>query len=282
MLLAPSARAEPNAKTPASKTPTSQTTTTSANLAAAPASTTTADEAKTTASATDTAEEHLRGLEIALRPSIGSAGASSPLQARGDSADTPQPLRPGAGLYGPSIGGGLQLGFRFHPLVSAGLRADIGTVSASAPTDGTKDLSRSWQSGGLYARVYPLALNEGMRRYVDPWVATGVTYVHDVQSFSTSTPSATGNVDVAWQADSHAIGVPIGVGVDYRLTKWLSAGPSFEYTIMNPIAGCVKGMNPATGAEARACTDDSSAKKGLVAVATGAWNASLMLRVTPF
>jgi hypothetical protein len=181
-------------------------------------------------------------------------------------------------MYGASIGGGLQLGFRFHPLVSAGLRGDLGTVTASSRSaDGTAQVSRSWQSAGLYARAYPLALNESLRRYIDPWVATGLTYVHDGQSFTTPN----NNVSVAWQVDNHAIGIPIGVGVDYRIAKWLSAGPSFEYTIMNPIAGCVKADAPGFP-ESRVCTDDPKGKQGLAMATTGAWNVGMTLRVTPF
>ena len=228
----------------------------------------------------DPSSEHLRGLEILLRPTLGSLGSSSPIVAKGESADIPQPFRQGSSLNGTSLGAGLQLGFRFHPLVSAGLRADLGKVGSETPDDATSNLSRSWQSAGLYARGYPLALHEGVRAYIDPWLASGITYVHDGQTFSTATPANNGGkVDVAWQADSHAIGIPIGIGVDYRITKWLSVGPSFEYVIMTPLAGCVKGSAPGA-TEARACTDD--VKETLAASAAGAWNAGLSLRVTPF
>ena len=80
------------------------------------------------------------------------------------------------------------------------------------------------------------------------------------------------------QAQRHALAIPIGVGFDYRATEWLSVGPSFEYVIMNPLAGCVKASAGSRSEEI--CTGDSS--NNLVASSAGAWNAGLMLRVTPF
>lgn len=224
-------------------------------------------------------DAHLRGLEIGLRPTLGSAGAASPITVAG--GDAPAVFRASSAPYGLAAGAGLTLGFRFHPLFSAGLRGDVATIGADAPNDGTSGLARATQSAGLYTRVYPLALNEELRRRVDPWIGAGVTYVHDGQTFHRPERTNRGNVDASWQIDSHAIGIPIGIGLDYRVTEWLSAGPSFEYVVMNPIAGCVKASAPGVP-EQRVCTDDASGKDGLVASSAGAWNAGLMLRVTPF
>jgi hypothetical protein len=117
---------------------------------------------------------------------------------------------------------------------------------------------------------------------VDPWLSAGVTYVHDGQSFSH--PAATsdgGTARAEWQLDSHAIGIPLALGVDWRVTKALSIGPSFEYVIMNPIAGCAK-MSAAGFQGSRMCTDNDATQRTLVADAAGAFHVGLGVRLTPF
>jgi opacity protein-like surface antigen len=216
-------------------------------------------------------DAHLRGVEIALRPSLGSAGDAPVTVADGD---TPMALRAGSSAYKWAAGVGMQVGWRFHPFVSAGVRFDLGRVSTEDQTDGTRDLSRETMGAGLYTRIYPLAMNETVRRHFDPWLGVGAGYARDVASFSMTERNTT--IDV--QAQRHAIAVPIGIGFDYRATEWLSVGPSFEYAIMNPIVGCVKASAGATSQQV--CSDESNGN--LVVSNAGAWNAGIMLRVTPF
>jgi hypothetical protein len=227
--------------------------------------------------------KHLSGLEIAVRPTLGGAGADSPLVVAPGArvaGEIPSVLRGGA-PYGTSFGAGAMLGYRFHPLVSAGLRGDFGSVSATDPSDGTRGLSRDWQSAGLYMRAFPLAWHDAIRKHVEPWVSAGGSYVHDGQTFARPARTTTGStVSADWQLDSHSIGVPLGIGVDYRVTKAISVGPSFEYVIMNPIAGCAK--QSAAGFQAnRMCTDNEGGA-ALLAQASGAWNLGLSIRLTPF
>jgi hypothetical protein len=224
-------------------------------------------------------DAHLRGVEIALRPTIGGVGADSPVTADASSGNAPAVFRSGSAPFGLAAGVSTQVGWRFHPLVSAGFRFDLGRVSADSPNDGTKELERETMGAGLYSRIYPLALNETMRRHFDPWLGVGAAYAHDVVTFTQPTPTNAGNVDVKYQADRHAIAIPLGIGIDYRATEWLSIGPSFEYVLMDPIVGCVK-ASTAGLPEEKICSDDG--KNGLVASSAGAWNAGLMLRVTPF
>ena len=217
-------------------------------------------------------DAHLRGLEIALRPTLGGVGGDAPVTI--NDGDAPAALRAGTSQYKWAAGVGAQIGWRFHPFVSAGLRFDYASVSAETQTDGTRDLSRQTMGGGLYTRIYPLAMNESVRRRFDPWLGVGVGYARDVASFSM--PEDRSRVDV--EATRHAIAVPIGIGFDYRVTEWMSVGPSFEYALINPVAGCVEAS---VGARSeRICTDDS--RGGLVASTAGAWNGGIMLRVTPF
>jgi opacity protein-like surface antigen len=217
-------------------------------------------------------DAHLRGVEIALRPTMGGVGGDSPVTIA--DSDAPMALRAGSSAFKWAAGVGAQIGWRFHPFVSAGFRFDLSRVSAETPNDGTKDLARETMGAGLYTRIYPFAMNESVRRHVDPWLGVGVGYARDVVSFSM--PDKSRSVDI--EAQRHAIAVPIGVGIDYRATEWLSVGPSFEYVLMNPIAGCVKAS--AGAASEQVCTDNANGK--LVASSIGAWNAGIMLRVTPF
>lgn len=230
----------------------------------------------------DDSGAHLSGIEIMARPTIGGAGAQSPLHVAPGVrtvGDVPSILT-GASPYGTAVGVGAAVGFRFHPLFSMGFRGDIQQISASAP-DGTSDLSRGRQSAGLYARGYPLALSESLRRYVDPWASIGVAYVHDGQSFHHPAATTLGtSIDAAWSLDQHAIGVPIGIGLDYRLTRAIAVGPSFEYMFLAPIAGCAK-QSAAGFQDNRMCTD-SSGPQALAMDALGSWTVGIDLRLTPF
>lgn len=220
---------------------------------------------------TSSSDAHLRGLEIGLRPTVGSAGGDPPVTLADN--DAPRALQAGQGVYKWGAGASAQIGYRFHPFVSAGLRFDYARMSGET-NDATKDLSRETMGGGFYTRIYPVAMNESLRRHIDPWVGVGAGYTRDVASFGY--PEKANIIDV--QAQRHAIAIPLGIGFDYRATEWLSVGPSFEYVLMNPVAGCLRlAMGSASQ---QVCTDDASSK--LVASTTGAWNAGVMLRVTPF
>jgi len=218
-------------------------------------------------------DAHSRGLEIAVRPSFGSMGGDAPVTV--NDADAPTVLRAGSSAYKWAAGVGTQIGWRFHPFVSAGVRFDLGRVSAEDTSGQAKDLGRETMGARFQTRVYPLAANESVRRHFDPWLGVGVGYSRDVVSFKMQERATTFDIE----AQRHAIAIPIGVGFDYRATEWLSVGPSFEYAIMNPVAGCVKAS---LGSQSeRVCTGDGGATN-LVASTTGSWNAGLMLRVTPF
>lgn len=231
--------------------------------------------------------EHLRGLEIMLRPTFGGAGGKSPLHAAPGLGGTIPPVFDGVSSpYGAGFGIGAELGFRFHPIVSAGLRGYIESLSATAPDATVKDISRSRKSAGLYLRGYPLSLSGKIRRYIDPWIATGVTYINDRQSFQAPASVTDGRtirtVDASYQVEHHAIGVPLGIGIDYRLTRAVSLGPSFEYTFVTGLGGCVK-ATAAGMAEGKFCTDnDGPTKAAAVADSFGSWTLGLNLRLTPF
>jgi len=232
----------------------------------------------------DDSGSHLTALEVMVRPTLGGAGGSSLVHMDPSiSGNTSKVFNGTASPYGATFGVGAEIGFRFHPVIAAGLRADLTKVSATAPSDGTTGLSRGRQSAGLYLRAYPLALSESVRKHVDPWFATGAVYMRDAQSYHVPAATSTGGtVDSSVDLTHHGVGIPLAIGVDYRVTRAISIGPSFEYTFLVPIAGCAS-VSAVGYQGAEICSGGSSASsKAVIADATGAWTAGLDLRFTPF
>jgi hypothetical protein len=242
-----------------------------------------AEDAKGEGAKTDA---HLRGLEIMLRPAFGGAPGDSPVRFEPSPtvrvAGDPGALLQGASPYGAGFIGQGFLGYRFHPIISGGLQAGLRTTSASALSDGSTNLSRSSWDAGFYLRGYPLALSESIRQYVDPWISVGVEYMRDTQSFQRPVPTSTGTtVNADWTLDHHAVAVPIGVGIDYRLHPMFSIGPSFEYAIAAGVGGCAK--QAAAGFSSNSyCSNEDPGKQVLKANTYGVWSVGLDLKVTLF
>jgi hypothetical protein len=231
------------------------------------------------------AGSHLHGLEIMVRPAVGAAPSDSPV--RYEPSPTvrlgdPGTLLQGATPYGSGFIGQAFIGYRFHPLISAGLRAGLRTASASALSDGSTNLSRSSWDSGFYVRSYPLAQHDSTRKYLDPWLAIGVEYMHDAQTFQRPISlSAGASVGGDWTLTHHAVAVPLGVGVDYRILPMLSLGPSFEYTIASGVTGCAKAA--AAGYSSNTfCSDQDPGKQVIKAKTYGVWSVGLDLKVTLF
>jgi hypothetical protein len=226
----------------------------------------------------------LKGIELMLRPSFGGAPSDSPVkfapqngvQFQGD----PGALMKGASPWGNGFVGQASVGYRFIPLLSAGVRAGFRSASGSNLDDGSTKLSRTGWDGGLYLRFYPAAAAPSVSRYVDPWISAGIGYQRDTQSFQKGLPTSNGgSVQADVTLDHHAISVPIALGVDYRVTKFLSLGPSFELAINNPIAGCVS--TAAAGfAGSTYCSNTDPGKNFVKAETYLAWNAGLDAKVT--
>jgi opacity protein-like surface antigen len=232
----------------------------------------------------DDSAAHLTALELMVRPTLGGAGGSSLVHIDPSvPGSTSKVFNGTASPYGASFGVGAEIGFRFHPVIAAGLRADFSKVSATAPSDGTTDLSRSRQSAGLYLRAYPLALTPSVRKHIDPWVSTGAVYMRDAQSYNLPAATSTGGaVDSSVKLTHHGVGIPIALGVDYRVTRAISIGPSFEYTFLVPIAGCASQTAAGYQGNEICSGGNSASSKAVIADATGAWTAGLDLRFTPF
>ncbi len=121
--------------------------------------------------------------------------------------------------------------------------------------------------------VYDVGENAG-------WVSVGISYQHDEQSFQKALPtSGGGSVQGDVSLEHHAVSVPIAIGVDYRVTKFLSVGPSFELAINNPIAGCVS-TSAAGFAGSTYCSNTEPGKNFVKADTYLAWNAGLDAKVT--
>lgn len=238
-----------------------------------------------TASASETTEppatplDGLKGFELTLRPAIGGAPSDSPVRIEPDagtkvSGPTPG-LLGGQKPWGPGFVGDAMVGYRFIPQLSAGLRAGIRTASADDLDDGSKNLSRLGWDAGFYVRGYPLAGIESISRYVDPWIGVGVGYGHDSQTFQLPVDNVTADVAVT----HHSVVIPIGIGADYRVTKFLSLGPSFEYKIASAVAGCVE--TSASGLQGSTYCSSSEPGSSFVKAHTyGVWSAGLDARMT--
>lgn len=111
-------------------------------------------------------------------------------------------------------------------------------------------------------------------------MSAGIGYQHDVQSFQKGIAiSNGGSVQGDISLEHHAVSVPLAIGVDYRVAKFLSIGPSFELAINNPIAGCV--TTSATGfAGTSYCSNSEPGKNFVKAESYVAWNAGLDAKVT--
>jgi hypothetical protein len=247
-----------------------------------------AEDAKAAEPTTDAHRRTLevRGLEVMLRPAFGGAPGDSPVRFEPSptvrAAGDPGALLQGASPYGAGFIGQGFIGYRFHPILSGGLRAGLRTTSASALADGSTNLSRSSWDAGFYVRGYPFALSESIRKYVDPWISVGVEYMRDTQSFQRAVPTSTGaSVNADWTLDHHAVAVPIGLGIDYRLHSLFSIGPSFEYAIAASVAGCAK--QAAAGFSSNSfCSNEDPGKQAIKANTYGVWSAGLDLKVTLF
>jgi hypothetical protein len=189
----------------------------------------------------------LEGFELMLRPSFGSAGSDCPVKPAPSADAAFGTLVKGASSWNIGFVGQASVGYRFVPFLSVGLRGGFRSASGSTLDDSATNLSRTGESGGLYVRFYPAVFAPSVSKYLDPWVSAGLGYEHDNQSFNkVAVPglSPSGMIPVtqlrvAVSMEHHAVSVPLAIGVDYRVTKFLSLGPSFELAINNPIAGCV-------------------------------------------
>lgn len=253
-------------------------------LAGEPAAAAPAGPAEKSDPKTEDPSSGLKGFELMLRPSFGGAPSDSPVRfqpsAGAQVVGDPGAVLQGASPWGPGFVGQAAIGYRFIPYLSAGLRGGIRTASASNVSDGSQNLSRTGWDAGFYVRAYPLAGVESVSKYVDPWIGTGIAYMRDTQTFQKNLPTTGGGSVLADQSlDHHAIAIPIGIGVDYRVTRFLSLGPSFEYTIASAVTACAKTSAPGF-AGSTYCSNEAPGSSFIKAQSYGVWTAGLDAKLT--
>jgi hypothetical protein len=215
------------------------------------------------------------GIELMARPAYGSAGAKSPVvyqpgQTRLADGAAGDIFSGVASPYGGGFVGDAYAGYRFLPILSAGLTAGIRSSSATAPSDGTTGLTRSAWRAGVYARAY-LPLIPGF----DPWASIGIGYMGDNQTYQRPVMGLIGT----YKLTHNGIEVPLGVGLDYNLLPLLAVGPSFEYAVVSGAGGCLKTSAPgAVGSSF--CTDADPSQKITAAKSYGVWSLGLDVRLT--
>jgi hypothetical protein len=198
-----------------------------------------------TAYATHPDYEGERGLELEIMSGLGGAFT-------GDESvflrpeDLPRPdVRPPSESFSSSVGATLAVGWRFAPFVSAGLTGSYQSLAPAHVYPGSEmsfepeDAIRSWRVG-VYGRVYPMAFFNGSRhnprvffdswgdrRRLEPWVSLGVEFAQFTRHRSYD---GVGFMDSYATWTTSYVGVPVGVGVEYRLLPRLAVGVNFAIT----------------------------------------------------
>jgi hypothetical protein len=214
---------------------------------------------------------------VVLRPGYGSAGDKSPVLY--------QPTGPNSTLYWVGTdhpyGGGFVLdgavGYRLLSFISIGLTVGWRTSSASSSEVTVFDLSRSALQIGLCGRGYlPLV---GRLTDVDPWVSVGATYVYDKQTDSQQGGVPSAGPD-AVSLTHHGVGIPLAIGVDYRILPFLAVGPSFQYEIVTGVrASCMISFSGNQPTGARQCSDAGAGTGVTAAKNYQVWSIGLELRL---
>lgn len=226
------------------------------------------------------------GPELMIRGGYGGAGSESPIQVKPGAplASPPGALLKGESPYGGGLTGQISLGYRFHPLFSAGLQAtrrgDEPGATPKQMSDGTSANRNSW-GAGFYLRAYPLAVAPGIKRYVDPWVSVGVGYTLDQQKYDQEVATNNGGkVTASTTLDHHGVAIPVGIGLDYRVLPILSVGPSFEYALVQSAGACMSTTAPGYLGTSY-CTNGEPGASILEGKSYGVWSAALNIKVTP-
>ncbi len=183
--------------------------------------------------------------------------------------------------YGAGFVIGGSVGYRILPFLSFGLTGGWrqSAVKSSEVQAPLSNASRSGLDVGFYARGYlPLA---GALTNLDPWASVGATYVYDKQSFDQMvTVNGLGETRMPMSLVHHGVGIPLAIGIDYRVMPFLAVGPAFRYQQVIAVAGCME-THPtqANLIGTSYCSNDDSRKRITAAESYGVWSLQLELRL---
>lgn len=234
-----------------------------------------------------TAEAKAAGLEVMLEPGYGSAGSKSPVLYEPTGLAHMEPgsvsaiWNGSAKPYGAGVVLAGSVGYRVLPFLSFGLtggwrQSGVKSAEVQAPLS---NASRSGLNVGFYVRGYlPLV---GALTGFDPWASLGATYVYDKQNFDQAmTINGLGNITMPISLTHHGVGIPLALGIDYRVLPFLAVGPAFRYQPVVAVAGCMD-THPtqANLIGAGYCSTDDSRKRITAAESYAVWSLQLELRL---
>jgi hypothetical protein len=207
----------------------------------------------------------MRGIEIELGGGVQTGGSNSPVQSStlfGDAGGPTNGFARGSILDpagGSSIGQGFspysvdpfafsaRVGYRLTHELSFGVffsfaqyLVNDGADTGDAP-DGTSQLQRQQVTVGAYARYYFTHVH----RRLQPWVSLGVGLDYDIAAYTRPLGGATGMMSGQPETGNfilqqEGIVVPLAVGLDWRLAPNFAIGPTFGYSHIFAIKGCIE------------------------------------------
>gem|GEM_PF-1472597 len=197
------------------------------------------------AQATHPDYEGERGLELTLLPGVGGAFThDESVFLPSERLPRPENSAP-FDSFGASAGVDLAVGWRFAPYVSAGVRGGYQALTTANVFTSSEavfqpvDAIRAFHIG-VYGRVYPMSFFNGSRhnprvffdsltdrRRFEPWLSLGVELTQYSRHRTYEDVSAMSSYR-NWT--TRYVGIPIGVGVEYRILQPLAVGLSFTVT----------------------------------------------------
>jgi hypothetical protein len=147
--------------------------------------------------------------------------------------------------YGPALPGvAFTVGYRFLPWLSAGASFSYGNFFVNDGTDtgdysdSTSQLERQYWSLAAYARYYLVGLHPRLQ----PWIELGVGYSDDNTNYYRGAIQATmgGGVETQqYLLEEQGLVTSLTLGLDWRLTTFLSVGPSIGWAQTFSTKACV-------------------------------------------
>jgi hypothetical protein len=181
-----------------------------------------------------------RGFELQLN--LGVAGYSNTFQRLIAKADTTGPSFTGTRILAPGVYFRGTLGYRIIPILSVGASFAVQQLGAGVTenTPVTYLADANAMFAGVYARLYFISFFPGVSqtnrvdfagpadpRRFDPWVSLGVEVFQ--QFVHTQRPPGA-DPNLFDRTSRNSIGIPLGLGADYRVLPMLAVGLNTQLT----------------------------------------------------